>query len=177
MCADLTSTPFLPDAYWVIPDLLLAGEYPGDLDLNRAQQRLNALLDVGIREFIDLTWEGELNPYRDLLYQEARKRNLEVNYTRYAIPDLGIPSRVTMKAILDHIDQAIANKKGLYVHCWGGVGRTGTVIGCYLARHGLSGPQALERLQIIRQKTAKWWRSSPETEEQRALILSWQVGE
>ncbi|MDT8896891.1 MAG: protein-tyrosine phosphatase family protein [Thermanaerothrix sp.] len=170
-------TPFLPDAYWVIPDKFLAGEYPGDLDLNRAQQRLIALLDIGIREFIDLTWEGELEPYHNLLYQEAKKRNFEVGYTRYPIPDLGIPTRVTMRAILDHIDHVISNGKRLYVHCWGGVGRTGTVVGCYLVRHGLSGPAALERLQILRRETAKWWRSSPETDEQRAMILSWQIGE
>jgi protein-tyrosine phosphatase len=82
-----------------------------------------------------------------------------------------------MKAILDHIDRAITYEKMVYVHCWGGIGRTGTVVGCYLVRHGLSGPEALERLQILRRETAKWWRSSPETDEQRAMILSWQIGE
>lgn len=177
MAAHLTSPPYLPDAYWVIPGQLLAGEYPGDLNPSCTRQRLTALLDIGIREFIDLTWEGELEPYRELLCQEARQLNLEIGYTRYAIPDLGIPARVTMKAILDHIDRAITYEKMVYVHCWGGVGRTGTVVGCYLVRHGLSGPEALERLQILRRGTAKWWRPSPETDEQRVMILSWQNGE
>ncbi|MBA3406233.1 MAG: dual specificity protein phosphatase family protein [Gemmatimonadaceae bacterium] len=31
----------------------------------------------------------------------------------------------------------------IYVHCWGGVGRTGTVVGCYIVRHGRTGDDAL----------------------------------
>jgi len=26
----------------------------------------------------------------------------------------------------------------VYVHCWAGRGRTGTVVGCYLKRHGIA---------------------------------------
>ena len=31
----------------------------------------------------------------------------------------------------------------MYLHCWGGVGRTGTVVGCWLVRHGRTGDEAL----------------------------------
>jgi len=36
-----------------------------------------------------------------------------------------------MHEILDTIDAALSAKRIVYVHCWGGVGRTGTVIGCH----------------------------------------------
>lgn len=34
---------------------------------------------------------------------------------------------------------ALAAGQTVYVHCYGGIGRTGTVVGCWLVRHGLSG--------------------------------------
>ena len=43
-----------------------------------------------------------------------------------------------LKHILDEIDGAILNGKTVYVHCLGGIGRTGTVVGCYLVRHGIA---------------------------------------
>ncbi|NJN80266.1 MAG: hypothetical protein HC797_07245 [Anaerolineales bacterium] len=43
-----------------------------------------------------------------------------------------------MKNILDTIDNEIENGNPVYVHCWGGVGRTGITAACYLIRHGLS---------------------------------------
>ena len=48
------------------------------------------------------------------------------------------------------IDEAMSAGKAVYVHCWGGVGRTGTVVGCWLVRHGRTGEQALEQI-------ATWW--------------------
>jgi protein-tyrosine phosphatase len=35
-----------------------------------------------------------------------------------------------MTTILDAIDESMTAGKPVYVHCWGGMGRTGTVIGC-----------------------------------------------
>ena len=53
-----------------------------------------------------------------------------------------------MKGIGDHHDTDSShnksftkkrkNKNKVYVHCRGGIGRTGTTIGCYLARHGFA---------------------------------------
>ena len=40
-----------------------------------------------------------------------------------------------MLAVLDAIDIALCEGHGVYIHCWGGVGRTGTVVGCWLKRH------------------------------------------
>ena len=50
-----------------------------------------------------------------------------------------------MASILDAIDAALDGGKTVYVHCWGGVGRTGTVVGCWLVRHGKTGDEALRQ--------------------------------
>jgi protein tyrosine/serine phosphatase len=80
-----------------------------------------------------------------------------------------------MRKVLDSIDGALSAGRTVYVHCWGGVGRTGMAVGCYLVRHGLSGEKALAQL-------AEWWQyvpkhqvytRSPETDEQVEFILNW----
>ena len=71
-----------------------------------------------------------------------------------------------MARILDSIDASLAAGEVVYVHCLAGIGRTGTVIGCYLVRHGLSGEEALARVEALRG-------AGPETPEQRELVRSW----
>jgi hypothetical protein len=169
--------PPLPNSYWVTPGMLLAGEYPGDSEESKTHEKITRLLEAGIQVFIDLTWKDELASYVPVLMELVASRSQPVFYCAFPIRDFGVPTHSTMKAILDCIDWSITHKQPVYLHCWGGVGRTGTVVGCYLVRHGASGPEALERLNILRLHTSKWWRPSPETEEQCAFVLSWHENE
>jgi protein-tyrosine phosphatase len=63
----------------------------------------------------------------------------------------------------------------VYVHCWGGVGRTGTVIGCWLLRHGLAEPgDVLKVLMELRQQDQqRRQRMSPESPEQQRFVKGW----
>lgn len=162
----------VPDCYWVQSNLL-AGEYPGALDDDQARFNLRRFLRAGITFFLDLTEEDELRPYSPLLLQEAAAQGLNVEHRRMAIQDLSTPSRATMVEILTTLDQALVAGHTVYVHCWGGIGRTGTVVGCYLIRQGRSGPEALAEIARLRAGTPDGWRSSPETESQRQLVLEW----
>lgn len=165
--------PRNPDCYWVEPDALLAGEYPGNLEPGLARERVRALLDAGIRVFIDLTEDGEagLRPYAPLLLEAADGH--EVSHVRMSIPDVSVPSRSHMRAILRQIRESIAGGRPVYVHCWGGVGRTGTVVGCWLVEQGRSGEEALDAVRQLRAGCAKAARSSPETWAQERFVLGW----
>ncbi len=173
-----------PDSYWVtaIPlaaGRLLAGEYPGAKDPAAATRKLGRTLDAGVTTFLDLTEEGEyhLRPYAAEVIALGAARGLNVTHQRHPIPDLGAPTPQAMTATLDALDAALAAGHTVYVHCYGGIGRTGTVVGCWLVRHGLSGAAALEYIAAQRAGTPDGARPSPETPAQRALILNWQETE
>jgi predicted aconitase with swiveling domain/protein-tyrosine phosphatase len=162
------------NTYWVSGQLL-AGEYPGHWDDAVARQRLQAYLDSGVTHFVDLTEDGELVPYDHLLPTQAANSQ-RIVYRRMAIRDLGLPrSPEFMAAILDQIDQAVEQGHTVCVHCWGGIGRTGTVVGCHLVRRGWSGDQALAEVARHWQTVEKRSRHprSPEMPEQVAYVRLW----
>ncbi len=160
----------IPNAYWVKPGLLLAGPYPDMCADPEGMNALERLLAAGIRCFVDLTAAGDARPY-------ARRLPPSVGYLHLPIPDFGTPAPVEMMEILDALDHAIQTQPPVYVHCLAGLGRTGMVVGCYLARHGISGTRALARLQRLRRHTPKACFPSPETPAQTALVREWRVGE
>ena len=167
------STPARPNAnsYWVLPGSLLAGEYPRDKDDGSSTAKLAAYLAAGINHFIDLTEDGELAPYQPLLPIGA-----DIIHQRFAIADKSVPASASqMRAILDAITTALEQGRRVYVHCWGGVGRTGTVIGCYLIEQGMSPATALHTLQTHWATVAKSARlpHSPETAAQQAWVTEW----
>ena len=172
--------PF-PRSWWVQPPVLLAGCYPGDLDPTAARGKLLALLDAGIRTVISLQPPEETNadgrrfaPYEPLLEQLAAARGTEVTCIRHPITDCGVPRSSEMAAILDDIDTSIADARPVYVHCWGGHGRTGTVVGCWLVRHGHSGNEALANVTALRRHDHYLRENpAPQTDAQRQLVRDW----
>lgn len=176
----ITQLPF-PQSYWVVPGKLLAGQYPGAPQPDEARRRIAALCACGIRQVINLMEADEVNdqgqpfaPYMEQVYAFAAERGEQAGWSRHAIRDGGVPTQAMMRKILDAIDGAIGQGRTVYVHCWGGKGRTGTVVGCYLIRHNLAAPEtALETIIRLRE-SIRPFQASPETEEQRAFVRAWQ---
>ena len=167
----------IPNSYWVKPGQLAAGEYPGDLDHDNAVVKVQALMEAGIDHFIDLTHSADMmKPYAHIAQEEAQRLGKPVCHERFPIVDESIPRQHSeMTEILDAIDRAIDKGNTVYVHCWGGVGRTGTVVGCWLVRHGLTGEAALARLAELWQGVKKVCRRphSPETPKQFDYVRNW----
>ncbi len=176
---DLTHQAHPRNSYWVIPDSLMAGEYPGERDAWSTRRKLADYLRHGLDAFLDLTEAGELRPYEDDLNEVAREMGIDCAYRRLRYRDVDVPDQSgQMHAILNEIEYWRRQGRKVYVHCWGGVGRTGTVVGCHLVDYGLSGQAALEELRLL------WTRMSddkrrrkphtPETQAQRDYVLGWE---
>jgi len=165
----------ITECYWVEENRFLAGAYPGDYALENTRRRLDTFLLAGITTFIDLTQSHELVSYETILKELARVHELTASYHRFAIRDHGIPSAETMIEVLNTIDDALKDGRKVYVHCWGGVGRTGTTVGCYLVRHGVNNADAIvkvNRLYKTRPNNSSF-PNSPESEEQVKFVLDW----
>ena len=178
--AEVPATPF-PGAYWVIPDQLLAGEYPGEVEPELTARRLRALIGGGIRTFVDLTDEDEINEdakvipaYRSVLRQVSGEDSVQITYANIPIEDRGVPSPWTMRCILDVIDRSITDENPVYVHCWAGRGRTGTVVGCFLKRHAVaSDADVIQRIASLRRSVPTAKETSPHTKEQVRMVTTW----
>lgn len=135
----------IPNSYWATP-YLVACEFPycpltsADLARKHTQQKLDALLLAGVRTFVDLTEPHELFPYSPHLPERCRTLGInpdEVEYHNFPIRDRSLPSSVAfVRGILDVLRDNEARGRICAVHCRGGIGRTGLVVGCWLVQSG-----------------------------------------
>ncbi|HAB58497.1 MAG: phosphatase [Acidimicrobiaceae bacterium] len=166
-------------SYWVVPGELAAGAYPSTHSGTSADQIdvVEQLLRAGIGDFVNLTQDRPGGTDDHLVhYDEAV--NERANVSRFEIPDFGIPTVEEMAVILDHIDQQLVAGLGVYIHCQGGIGRTGTVVGCWLVRHRLANSDdvlsVIAKRRESNQETAD--HISPETQAQRQFVRAWRTG-
>ena len=145
------------------PGRVVAGRHPCALDARDAPAGVQDLLDNGVTLFVDLTQEGELDPYARFVLPPAR-------HVRMPIRDFSVPTPAELASTLDSIDAELALGGLVYVHCWAGCGRTGVVVGCWLVRHGMAPQAALARIAETRGL------GCPQTLEQRLMILDWERG-
>lgn len=162
-------------SYWVEPGRLLAGCFPGHPDPEVTRSRMEAVARLGIGHVVNLMPAGELGaggrPFPELAPLLER---LGMTSARLPTPDGAVPSPELVRTVLDEIDGSIAAGRPVYVHCRGGAGRTGVVVGCWLVRHGRAEPagavEAIRRLQVA---SGVPFLPSPQNAAQAGLIAAW----
>ena len=156
------------DNSYQVTSQIYAGEYPRNKDEESSLVKIRQFESFGITHFIDLTEEGELASYENLLYPRA-------SHQRFPIRDVSVPKSIEdVRKLVDEIIGIVHNNPDakVYIHCWGGVGRTGTIVGCLLSElYQLSYDETMTKLEELFSACPKSaYRRTPETAGQRNFI-------
>jgi len=161
-----------PWSNWVIKGRLIAGAFPSSTDDSETDLILMKLLELGIDTFVCLqaefsmatpeaVWRSgqALRPYvkdaQRLLINARAENSSRITQTRLdllhlPVIDGGVTSDLALSKLADDCCQRILNGERMYVHCWGGHGRTGTLIAVMLSRlYGLTTEEALLYTQVL----------------------------
>ena len=165
-------------SYWAEPGKILAGCCPGSAEGYMLPEQLGALIDAGVTLIVNLMEKSEtelmgvfMDSYELMLPGVAEARGKTIRVERFPIVDRSIPTVEEMKRILGRIRKELADGGAVYVHCLGGIGRTGTVIGCYFVEQGEADP--LGRLKKLTEPESDYFWPTPQTQEQRNFVLKW----
>ncbi|KAH9923845.1 protein-tyrosine phosphatase-like protein [Fomitopsis serialis] len=176
----------IPNSYWATP-FLVACEFPycpltpAQIARRCTTQKLDALLAAGVRTFIDLTEPHELFPYAPHLASACAQLGIDphdVEYHSFPIRDRALPaSPAYVRKVLAVLRDTERRGRVAAVHCRGGIGRTGLVVGCWLVDSGRArdGTDALRMIAEEWKGVEKYKRYpySPETGPQFDWVRTW----
>jgi atypical dual specificity phosphatase len=138
------------DGHWLFPDRLLACSYPWGSD------GLARLAERGITVLVNLHERG---------HEPARLERSGLTEVHLPVPDFAAPTPEQLARGVQAIRRALAADQRVAVHCAAGLGRTGTLLACYLVSIGFAPDAAIERIRALRP-------GSVETAEQEAAVAA-----
>jgi len=143
---------------WVIPGMVMAGAYPGALEDKDNDRQLKCILNKGIDTFVCLQAEVDDqipeeawrvgNGLRPYFIDARRLSKIPLIWRHLPIIDGDASPDDVMEALVCDLLDDVKAGRVLYVHCWGGHGRTGIVVCLLLAvLYGISVSEAFKRVQ------------------------------
>lgn len=128
---------------------------PGRRDRKRSLDHdIETLKGQGVTHVACLATFDELADYGvPHLLETYHQHGLIVSHV--PVLDQGMIPDAELYQLLDWIQEALAQKGNVLIHCVGGLGRSGTVAACYLRRKGLPPDYALAEVRAIRPRAVE----------------------
>lgn len=178
--ASLRETHFISEYQnWLVPNHVMVGRYPGSGRGEWAEKAVTSVRAAGVTTFVCLQSElppqdsGREMPRGFERYFEAATAfdGPAPSFAYYGIPDMEPAADLeSLGTFVQSLADRVENDECLFVHCWGGKGRTGLVAACLLGELYDVGPEeALDRVQAYVELRAPG-ALSPETAAQKAQV-------
>jgi len=188
-----------PESNWVIPGRLLVGAYPASDDDDETFELISSILKMGVRKFVCLQSEYQANapvqawrsgealrPYYDDVQEIVAQKDViqefegfnvvdskDLSFDHCPIIDCGVTDDSKVLALAQKLVCDLARGEVIYLHCWGGHGRTGTVVCIMLyLMYGLNSRQIFEYCQAVHDlRQCPVDVGSPQTQPQRNQVV------
>jgi len=184
-----------PESNWVVKGKLIAGAFPGFTEDDKNEESLTHILNSGVTTFVCLQKEFDpdiseeawrknygLRPYlkdvEKMIQSKERYPKLattieKATFVHEKIRDCDITDDDTTLRLAKKLVKAIYEGEVIYLHCWGGHGRTGIIV-CIMLHlmFNLSSQECLLLCQKLHNmRLYDLGVSSPQTFHQRIQVI------